>query len=233
MHDLEDRIREWTEQRSRVTAPVTAHEVWERSACRRPRRFGRLPSWRLSLLASAAVLLAAVMAAVVVGNDDTTDLATLPGPDVSSEGQGDPNRPGFSTKDFAVAWTDEQGDLLPDGLGEPTPPLVINTIPGPEHCGWESATIMHLAVPLGEEAYDITNIHTYVRDPSQVLPPQGIQGSFVGAVGNLPEDARFSGFRNGDIELWVAPSTFEEVVYVGRDGRFEAWPREVDGVACG
>ena len=93
MHDVEDRIREWTEQRSRGTAPVTAHEVWERSACRSPRRFGRLPSWRLSLLASAAVLIAAVMAAVVVGNDDTTDLATLPEPDVSSEGQGEPDGP--------------------------------------------------------------------------------------------------------------------------------------------
>jgi len=38
--------------------------------------------------------------------------------------------------------------------------------------------------------------------------------------------------RNGDIELWIAPSTVDEEIYVGGDADFEAWPRLRAPVAC-
>lgn len=234
MHDIEGRIKDWTDRVSGGVSPVTTGEVWERSAARKPRRRseGRR-SRRLPLLTAAVVLLALTTTALIVGNQATTEVTTIPGPGSNSEHLGDDVGPRLLPTEFEVAWTDEQGNRLADGLGEPNAPLVINTVRGPDHCGWESAVIMHLGVPLGQEAYDFANSRQYVRDPKQVLPSEGTQGPFVAAVHDLPDDARFSGFRNGEIELWVAPSTFEEVVYVGRNGRFEAWPREAEGVACG
>lgn len=136
---------------------------------------------------------------------------------------------GFRPDDLQVTWTDDRGEPLPDGLGPPDPVLVINTIPGPEHCGWQSAVIMHLAFPVGVPSRTAETTRQYIRDPEQVLGA-GLAPLELDAT--LPDDAEPTGFRNGDIELWLAPSTVDDVAYVGRDGTFEAWPRAPELIAC-
>lgn len=133
--------------------------------------------------------------------------------------------------DLAIAWTDAEGRELPDGLGEPDPNLVINTIKGPEHCGWEDAVIMHLSMPLGAVTKSSSETRQYVRDPEGVLSRPELTAAFD-FTATLPDDAEATGMRNGDVELWVAPSSFDKEVYVGRDGRFEAWPRATELIGC-
>lgn len=137
----------------------------------------------------------------------------------------------LSPGDFNVAWTDADGVEVPDGVGEPDPALVINTVRGPQHCGWESAVLLHLAVPVGEVATSPADHRQYVRDPGHVLPQERIHGDFEPVV-ELPADAEVTGLHNGDIELWVAPSTLDVEVYLGRDGSFEAWPRAIEPIGC-
>lgn len=139
--------------------------------------------------------------------------------------------PDLSPSDFAPAWSDQQGDQLPSGLGGADAELVVNTVRGPQHCGWQSVTLLHLAYPIGVATSDVGSRRQYVRDPRSVLPDGTVGGRLDVAV-RLPADARDTGFRNGDIELWEADSTIENVVYVGRGGRFEAWPRAIAPLAC-
>lgn len=138
----------------------------------------------------------------------------------------------LSPEDFDVAWTDADGVEVSDGVGEPDPDLVINTIRGPEHCDWESAVMLHLAVPIGEVASGPEAHRQYVRDPGHVLPQERLQDDFE-PVAELPPDAESTGLRNGEIELWVAESTLDDEVYVGRDESFEAWPRATEPIGCG
>lgn len=133
--------------------------------------------------------------------------------------------------DFSVEWTYSDGTELPDGVGESNPELVINTHPGPEHCGWESAVIMHLAWPIGTITRTVPPARQYGRDPAGVLPDDDARANFDRSVA-LPAGARDTGMRNGPIELWVASSTADDEVYVGKDGAFEAWPRLREPVAC-
>lgn len=133
--------------------------------------------------------------------------------------------------DLGIAWTDAEGRELPDGLGEPDSDLVINTIKGPEHCGWEEAVFMHLSMPLGAVTKSSSEDREYVREPEGVLSEPELTAAFDPDA-TLPRDAEATGMRNGDVELWVAPSSFDKEVYVGREGRFEAWPRATGLIAC-
>lgn len=139
--------------------------------------------------------------------------------------------PPVDPADLTVSWTDAEGRELPDGVGEPDPDLVINTIQGPEHCGWEKAVLMHLSVPVGSVSKSSDEVRQYVRDPDGVLGRPELMTAFD-ATATLPDDAEPTGIRNGSVELWVAPSSLEQEVYMGRDGMFEAWPRATELIAC-
>lgn len=138
---------------------------------------------------------------------------------------------GMSPDDFAIVWTDASGNELLDGIGEADGGIVINTMRGPQHCEWQSAVLLLVAVPLGLPTSDPAGIRQYVRDPDGVLPQEPIAEDFD-EKSALPEDAEASGFYNGDLELWTAPSTFERFVYVGRGDEFEAWPRADPRIGC-
>lgn len=114
MSDFEHRIKDWTDRASSGVAPVTAGEVGERSASRNRRHQSeRRRIRRTPLLAAAGVLFALTTVAFFLGNEDTTNVTTLPGPGAQREGLGGAVGPGLSPTDFEVAWTDEQGNLLP------------------------------------------------------------------------------------------------------------------------
>jgi hypothetical protein len=64
--------------------------------------------------------------------------------------------------------------------------------PGPEHCGWETATFIAFldGQYVRDEIGTVTTVADVRYDPSAMLPP----------------DARFTGWRRGDQELWLSPS---------------------------
>lgn len=160
----------------------------------------------------------------------TSNTAVTPPP--AENAAPDDAAPPVDPADLSVSWTDPEGRELPDGVGEPDSDLVINTIRGPEHCGWERAVFMHLSVPVGSVTKSFDEFRQYVRDPDGVLGRPELVRAFD-ATATLPDDAEPTGMRNGSVELFVAPSSLEEEVYVGRNGMFEAWPRATEVIACG
>ena len=70
----------------------------------------------------------------------------------------------------------------------------------------------------------------YVRDPSGGIVTGN--GHPFDATAQLPESARFSGYRRGDAELWVG-SDADEFVYLVFDDHAERWPRTFDPSSVG
>jgi hypothetical protein len=133
-------------------------------------------------------------------------------------------------------WTDEQGNPLPDGTSEADGyALVAHTLEGPDHCGWTSATFLHLGWPLGTVAHGSEHIRQYLRDPQGVLAD--VQSEPFELDARLPDDAAFSGFRRGAWQIWTAPSDIDEAIYLVNDDPaahavVERWPRTTELVAC-
>ncbi len=48
----------------------------------------------------------------------------------------------------------------------------------------------------------------------------------------LPADATYSGYHQGESELWVSESDADEAVYVVRTNKVERWPRTTEVIAC-
>jgi hypothetical protein len=88
--------------------------------------------------------------------------------------------------------------------------------PGPEHCGWETATF--IAFLDGQ----------YVRDENGDVVTQG--DVTYDPSGTLPRDAEFTGWQRGDHELWVSPSdragafNVYRNIYIVRPDRVERLP---------
>jgi hypothetical protein len=143
--------------------------------------------------------------------------------------------PGVEPGSFVGTWYDEQGNptYFKDERGWH---LELHVINGAEHCGWQSASFLTLAWPVGsdfrggEDGEDAAR--SYVRDPEGVLagdfgvPPPDLAAS-------LPGDASHSGYHRGDWQLWVSPSDIDEAVYlVAANGSVERWPRSGQPIAC-
>jgi hypothetical protein len=95
-------------------------------------------------------------------------------------------------------------------------------------CPNEDTVLLHLGWPLGTPQLK-GPARQYVRDPN---PNHlgGIEG-FV-ADADLPRSARFSGYRRGDVELWVGDDA-DEFVYLVADDHVERWPRNPVPSGCG
>lgn len=106
----------------------------------------------------------------------------------------------------------------PDGL-------ILTDIAGAAHCGWESARLLHIEV-------DGRLDRQYVRDPEGVLPLFGAAHSSYGSDVDLPDDAFFSGYRSGELELWFVPD--DHAAYVVTPDGVERWPRvdAEDAIGC-
>jgi hypothetical protein len=93
--------------------------------------------------------------------------------------------------------------------------------PGPEHCDWDDTTFL-----------DVGRVASYVRDEagrfSDSTPVP------FDADATLPTDARFTGWRDGDRELWAEPQRGEAgptSVYIVSPAGVERWPRFDSGCA--
>ncbi len=104
----------------------------------------------------------------------------------------------------------------------------VNSIAGPEHCQWQQAVMMNLQWPPGSDARTST-LREYIRDPQGV-----IDSKFRAALQrprSLPADAQDTGYRLGDLQLWLSPSHPDGAyLSVGKD--IERWPRSDPTTEC-
>ena len=102
---------------------------------------------------------------------------------------------------------------------------------GPEHCHWQDALYLSgtgLPAPRDERG------QLWARDPRGVLEHVPRARAEFRAEAVLPHDARATGYRQGNIEVWTAPSDEGEYVYVVNSGRAsdaERWVRGGGGCA--
>lgn len=101
----------------------------------------------------------------------------------------------------------------------------IHEVRGSEHC-WQSLRILHLSEP--GEPETARNIRTYVRDPAGEVRDQW-EAAYLGDS-MLPVDATFTGYRQGNAELWI--SADGAAVYMKRGNVVEQWPRVSRAIGC-
>jgi hypothetical protein len=94
-----------------------------------------------------------------------------------------------------------------------------HTEPPDAHC-FANITFLTIGQPLGAP-FTEESARLYTRDRSSGLDLQA----------ELPESAVDTGFHQGDETLWIDEAD-DSRVYVVRDGRVEAWPRDHEQYAC-
>ncbi len=92
----------------------------------------------------------------------------------------------------------------------------VSSVPGPSHCEWESATFIHV------------DSRPYVRAPENVVGDGFREGLRLAT--KPPDDARDSGFRAGELELWIAQSDDGVFLRLGDD--VERWPPLIPPTGC-
>jgi hypothetical protein len=101
--------------------------------------------------------------------------------------------------------------------------LILTDIPGPGHCGWESARMLHVENEDG-------SLKQYLRDPLGVFTGVPLLDSYAEGVA-LPADATFSGYRSEDgLELWFTAE--DSAAYVVTPDGVERWPRPAEPIGC-
>ncbi len=109
------------------------------------------------------------------------------------------------------------------------PPSEIVAAAGPAHCGWQSATFLTIGWPLGTRPQTSVGARQYIRDPRHVL------GSRLPALrldATLPADARPTGYFEGPVQLYLAPSDQDQAVYLVLGQNVERWPRSDPMTLC-
>lgn len=128
-----------------------------------------------------------------------------------------------------VTFVDHPGPVWRDGEGDAVSAEVLNVIRGPEHCGWESAAILHVGWPLGTESQDASQSRQYVRDPHGVLRDVAPEPPDLDVA--LLEDAEPTGYVTRGLELWINPEELDEELYLVTGAGAERWSR-ADEFAC-
>jgi hypothetical protein len=94
-------------------------------------------------------------------------------------------------------------------------------------CDTGHAAILGIGDPIGRPVDPLVR-REFVRDPLGEFLQQGwVDAPFDGAA-TLPADAVYTGWTNGNVELWIAPGERNSAIYVRRGDLVERWPRAVD-----
>ncbi|HJP70132.1 MAG TPA: hypothetical protein VJ975_00230 [Candidatus Limnocylindria bacterium] len=102
--------------------------------------------------------------------------------------------------------------------------MILIDIVGPQHCGWQSARMLHVNRPDG------SFWKQYLRDPQGVFDEARLLDTYAEGV-ELPRDASDSRYRSPDgYELWFSES--DTAAYVVTPHGVERWPRPADGIGC-
>jgi hypothetical protein len=123
-----------------------------------------------------------------------------------------------------IPWRDQSGNTVSW--------TVISAIQGPGHCNWEAAAFISIGWPFGHSASTVADSRRYVRDPDHVLPAHWPFATTYDPSVTLPSDARDTGYRYGDAELWYSPSTVDREIYLVRGSTAERLPRDPEGLGC-
>jgi hypothetical protein len=115
-------------------------------------------------------------------------------------------------------WTDSHGyEIWTDRAGERVPTTEVSSGPGDDHCDWREVHFLDL----GERRY--------ARDPEGLLEPGTLTAPYDGSA-HLPADARDTGYRYGDRQLWLTDD--RRTAYVRTADGVEAWPLLEEHMAC-
>ena len=102
----------------------------------------------------------------------------------------------------------------------------LTTIAGPDHCHWQSATMMFIGWPIGTRSTTFAQARYYLRDPEGVIGADFRDRLVRNA--SLPNDATPTGYRLGPIQIYLSPRDQDEAIYVVAPSGVERWPRVVD-----
>ena len=114
--------------------------------------------------------------------------------------------------------------------GQPVPTVELGASAGPNHCDWQSATILTVGWPLGTVSQNAGHSRSYIRDPKGVIGAT-YQQRFVKDA-QLPGAARPTGYKLGAIELYLSPADQDEAVYLVTPSGAERWPRADPMFGC-
>ena len=142
--------------------------------------------------------------------------------------------PGLGGSDHVGVWTGPEGSPAERGESRERT-FEVASRPMPDHCDWQQATILQVAWPLGSTSAigDSVEVRGFIRDAEGVLPD--VPGAFRSELqvdADLPDGARPTGYRLGEVEFWLGPDNGEEYAYLVRDGEVERWPREFEPILC-
>lgn len=91
-------------------------------------------------------------------------------------------------------------------------------------CDEGKAAILHIGRPLGTRLDPLVRWE-YVRDPAGEFLAQSWVSERYDGHATMPKDAAYTGWTNGNIELWISPTELDRAVYVVRGDAVERWPR--------
>ncbi|MET9405122.1 hypothetical protein ABZX90_04935 [Streptomyces sp. NPDC002935] len=141
-----------------------------------------------------------------------------------------PGRPGWGPEtsascdpsEFPAAFAESLGyEIWTDRDGHRVPTTEVTSFVGAEHCDWQSAHFLDLGS--GKD------VRQYVRDPRGVLRSEDLTAAYDGDV-RMPADARDTGYRYRDWNLWLAPD--KNTAYVRTSDGVEAWPAARQWIGC-
>ena len=107
--------------------------------------------------------------------------------------------------------------------GHPVKPEEMGTSAGPVHCGWQSATLLGIGWPVGTLSASAAQLRQYIRDPRGIVRA-GLRDR-LGLGVALPTDALATGYRYGQIEVFLSPTDQDQSVYLVGPSAVERWPR--------
>lgn len=160
--------------------------------------------------------LAAVMLTTVIAIAACTSTQTQ-GPNPFSVGVAFDNPPAYP----GYQWTRN---------GQAVPAAELEASAGPNHCDWQSATILTIGWPLGTSAQNAGHSRSYIRDPKGVIG--GTYQQRLVKDAQLPATAKPSGYKLGSIELYLSPSDQDEAIYLVTPSGSERWPRADPTFGC-
>lgn len=114
--------------------------------------------------------------------------------------------------------------------GRVVKPEELGTIAGPAHCGWQTATFLHIGWPVGTLSASSAQARQYIRDPRGVIPGRLRPGQDLNVT--LPSDARPTGYTYGQIRIYLSPSDQNDAIYVVGPTGAERWPRSEPMTLC-
>lgn len=161
----------------------------------------------------------------IVGDGLELDGGDAPSPSVVTG-----TTPPTSTPRTGVTFGPYPGPPWFDANGRIVPPSKLTAFQGPAHCGWSRTVLLQAGRPLGAE-YDAGTVRQWVRDVDGSLRRWHDKPYLRRAT--LPDEASFTGYRNGVWELWSSPPSRDDYAYMVRNRVVEAWPRTDPLVACG